>query len=158
MKAVGSRAPAVLGGRAYRDRHRHLRLSRALLDERSNPLRHDERASLVRLRQEHAEPVAAEAGGDVVVAGRFLERVRYSAQRTVAGQVPVRRVDVPQMVDIDHEEGDPPVEAARAAQLLVERRAEVAQVVEAGLVFDPRSLEESRDGERAVGECETAGV
>ena len=114
----------------------------------------DERALEVGLRQEDAELVPAEARRHVVLAGRLLERLGDPDQRPVARDVAVGGVDVPEVVDIDHEERHRPVETARATELLAERRLEVPEVVEAGLRLDPGRLDERRDRERAVRERE----
>ena len=75
-------------------------------------------------------------------------------QHGVAGQMPVRVVDVAQEVEVGHDHRERRVRAARAVELLAERAREVPGVEEAGLRVEPSLLLQRRDAQRAVDEEE----
>ena len=91
-----------------------------------------------RLGQEDAELLAAEARRHVVVAQLGAEDLGDALQHRVAGEVAVGVVDVAQQVEVGHDQRQRPVEPLRAAELLGQRRGEVAGVEEARLRVDAR--------------------
>ena len=154
---VGVRPVPWEGGDAERD-GRANRLARRLDvegpsgDRRADALRDLERLLGVRLGQQDAELLAAEPRRDVVVAQLHAEDLGDALEHGVAGEVAVGVVDVAEQVEVGHDQGERPVEAVCARNLLVQRDTEVARVEEAGLGVDPRLGLELRHAERAVDE------
>ena len=75
-------------------------------DGDANPLRDLHGLGVRRLREQHAELLAAEARGNVVAAQLLAQRVRDPFDDDVAGKVPVSVVDVPQEVEVGHQQRD----------------------------------------------------
>ena len=117
---------------------RRLDVVQALGDRAADPLGDLERLLRRRLRQEDRELLAAEPGRDVVVAQLGAEDLGDALQHRVAGEMAVGVVDLAQQVEVGHDQRHRPLEALRAAELLRQRRREVARVEEAGLRVDAR--------------------
>jgi hypothetical protein len=133
---------------------RRLDVERALRDGAPDALGDLEGLLRARLGQQDAELLAAESGRDVVVAQEGAEDLRDPLQHRVAGEMPVRVVDLPEEIEVGHDQRQRPVETGRARQLLVQRLPEVTCVEEAGLRVDAGLGLELRDRERPVDQDE----
>ncbi len=107
-------------------------------DGAADPLGDLERLLGRGLRQEDRELLAAEARRDVVVAKLGPEDLRDPLQDRVPRQVAVVVVDVPEQVEVGHDQRERPLEALRPAELLLQRQREMTRVEEAGLRIDTR--------------------
>ena len=125
-----------IGGDADRD-GRADRLARGLDveapvgDGAADALGDLERLLRRRLGEQDAELLAAEPRRHVVVAQLGAEDVGDALQHGVAGEVAVGVVDLAEQVEVGHDQRHRPLEALRAAELLRQRRREVACVEEA---------------------------
>jgi hypothetical protein len=137
------------GGDAEAECHADGRVGEAAVSCAAEPLGHDERAALVRLRKQQRELLAADAGGVVDAALPFHRVGGDCLEGGVAGLVPLVLVDRPEAVDVADDHGEGPVGAQRAVELDLEHLLEGAPVQEAGervgaiRVVDPRT--EARD-------------
>ena len=129
---------------------RRLDVEQPLRDRAADPLGDLERLLRRRLRQQDRELLAAEAGRNVVVAQLGAEDLGDALQHRVAGEVAVGVVDLAQQVEVGHDQRQRPLEALCAAELLRQRRGEVARVEEAGLGVDARLGLQLRHRERPV--------
>src|SRR6266508_996434 len=87
-------------------------------------------------------------------ARRIRSAISSACSGGVAGEVAVGVVDVAQEVEVGHDQRQGAFEALGAAELLVQRRGEVAGVEEAGLGVDARLGLQGRDAEGAVNQDE----
>ena len=102
------------------------------------------------LRQEDRELFAAEARRHVVVPELGAEDLGDPLEDGVARQVAVAVVDIPQEVEVGHDQRHRPLEASCACDLGGEGGREVARVVQARLRVDARLRLELRHAERPV--------
>ena len=84
------------------------------------------------LGQDHRELVAADPAGDVRGAHRALDAFGRNREDLVPGQMADPVVDLLEVVQVDHDQGERPVVAARAGDLALERLVEEPPVVHAG--------------------------
>ena len=103
-----------------------------------------------RLRQEDRELLAAEASGDVVVAQLCPERLGDALEHSVAGKVAVGVVDIPEEVEVGHDQRHRPLEPLRTRELLRQRRREVTGIEQSGLGVDARLFLQLRDAQRPM--------
>ena len=96
----------------------------------------------LRLDEDGAELVAAEAPDGVARPGRAQERGGEDAQEPVALGVPLRVVRLLEAVEVEEDEREPAPIAARPADLLRETGVEGAVVQEAGERIAPRTVGE----------------
>ena len=129
-------------------------LEELLGDGAPYPLGDLERLLDGRLGEQDRELLAAEAGRDVEVAQLAAEDVRHAADDRVAGEVAERVVDLPEQVEVDHEERERSLVPARARELVPEDGGEVTGVEEPCLRLDARLGLELRHRERAVDQDE----
>ncbi len=80
--------------------------------------------------EQHRELVAAEAGDRVRRAGALDQALRRDLQQPVAGFVPLRVVDVLEVVEVDHEHREPFLGAPRERERVLDAVAEQAPVGE----------------------------
>jgi hypothetical protein len=109
---LGRHAAAAVRGDP--DGHGDPRFLGPLLHARPDAIGDEEGPFELGFGEEHAELVPSKTGGEIVLPCRSDERVGDMPKRAIATDVPVRAVDVPQVVDVDHEDGDRPVEAVGA--------------------------------------------
>jgi hypothetical protein len=129
---------------------RRLHLEAAVGHRAPNPLGDLEGDVRGRLREEDGKLLAAETCRDVVVAQLRAEDVGDPLQYRVAREVAVGVVDVPEEVQVGHDDRQRPLHPGRAQELLAKLAGEVAGVEEAGLRVDAGLLLERRDAQRAV--------
>src|SRR5207302_861692 len=99
---------------------------------------------VVARREDDAELLAAEPADDVGAAYRAAKRGREAAEHLVARPVAVDVVDALEVVDVEHQDGDRVVRAARSLELLAQAVVEGAAVVEAGQRVGWRLVLETR--------------
>ena len=98
-----------------------------------DPLGDQEGPHPLGLRQDESELLPGEARGHVDVANLVLEENRHLAEQDVPHQLPVTLIDLPEVVDVEVEDGEVQRVALGSSGLLLERREEVAGVPEPGL-------------------------
>ena len=123
MRSIGLPA-RVLPARI--DRHRHV------ADRRTEPLGDDRAAVRVGLRQQHHELLAALPERHVDLAQPDPQPPGELAQHGVPGRVPVRVVDLLEVVQVEHQHGEHPAEPAGPLHLAAQRFAQVAVVPQPG--------------------------
>jgi hypothetical protein len=74
----------------------------------------------------------------------LAEDLRDALENGVAGEMAVRVIDVPEEVEVGHDDRHRPVHAACPGQLLTQLSGEVAGVEKAGLRIDPRLFLQGR--------------
>ena len=117
---------------------RRLDVVQPLRDRPADPLGDLERLLRRCLGQEDRELLAAEPGRHVVVPQLGAEDLGDALQHRVAGEMAVGVVDLAEQVEVGHDQRQRALEALCAAELLRQRRSEVAGVEEAGLRVDAR--------------------
>ena len=102
------------------------------------------------LGQEDGELLPTEPCGHVVVPQLLAEDLCDPFENGVAGEMAVRVVDVPEEIEVGHDDRHRPVHPPRARELLAELYGEVAGVEEAGFRIDARLLLEGGNAQRSV--------
>ncbi len=154
-----ARVHRVLGAACEADRHgdgadgRHLDLA----GTRDDALRDANGVGAVARAHDHAELLAAEAADDVLRADGRAQRLGELLQHLVADAVAVDVVDPLEVVDVEHEDGDGAMRAARLLQRVQQPLVERAVVEEAGQRVGLRLMLEPRADLRVV-ERERGGV
>ena len=83
-------------------------------------------------RHDHQELLAAVAGHDVGLADRFIDQPGQLGQHLVAVEVPLHVVDLLEVVDVEHGDGEPRAVAIHQGQLRAQGVVQAAAIVHAG--------------------------
>ena len=78
------------------------------------------------------------------------ERLGDALEHSVAGKVAVGVVDIPEEVEVGHDQRHRPLEPLRTRELLRQRRREVTGIERSGLGVDARLFLQLRDAQRPM--------
>ena len=136
------------------DRHRHGQLSGGdqLVDPVMEPLEERPTGLLVGLDEKGGELVTAHPAGEVGLAERVPQELGHPAEYAVALGMAERVVDLLELVEVEEDERDAVLVAARPFQLELQLARERLVVQQVGQLVVPRLVRELRGGSVEVGD------